>query len=48
MCCDDVLYRNGCKFDITLKDVETIAGKPENMMRWVRIVREEMDRAGRG
>jgi hypothetical protein len=27
-------------FDITLKDVETIAGKPDNMIRWVKIVRE--------
>lgn len=36
---------NGCKFDITLKDVETIAGKPQNMVRWVEIVREEIARA---
>jgi len=35
---------NGCKFDVTLKDVETIAGKPDNLRRWVRIVREEIDR----
>ena len=35
---------NGCMFDITLKDVETILGKPDNMIRWVQIVREEIDR----
>ena len=31
-------------FDITLKDVETVAHHPENVGRWVRIVREEIDR----
>ncbi len=36
---------NNCVFDITLKDVETILGKPENMVRWVQIVREEIDRS---
>ena len=31
---------NGSIFDVTLKDVETIAGKPANMLRWVELVRE--------
>ena len=31
-------------FDITLKDVETVSHQPENVRRWVRIVREETDR----
>jgi hypothetical protein len=26
--------------DITLKDVETVQGKPENLRNWVRLVRE--------
>jgi len=35
-----ILKENNCAFDITLKDVETIAGKGENMIRWVELVRE--------
>ncbi|MCL2477893.1 MAG: hypothetical protein FWF22_00220 [Treponema sp.] len=35
-----ILKENNCVFDITLKDVETIAGKPDNMIRWVELVRE--------
>jgi len=27
-------------FDITLKDVETIASKPQNMINWVKLIRE--------
>lgn len=34
----------GNRFDITLKDVETINRQPENVAKWVRIVREEIDR----
>jgi hypothetical protein len=36
----EILKENRCAFDITLKDVETIAGKSENMIRWVEIVRD--------
>jgi hypothetical protein len=36
----EVLKKNHCVIDVTLKDVETIAGKPENMIRWVEIVRQ--------
>jgi hypothetical protein len=36
----EILKENNCIFDITLKDVETITGKPENMIRWVKLVRE--------
>lgn len=39
------MLSRGCKFDITLKDVETISGQPMNMIRWVELVREEIDRA---
>jgi len=35
--------RNGCIVDVTLKDVETVQGDPERIVRWVRIVREVAD-----
>ena len=35
-----ILRENNCVFDITLKDVETIVAKPENMIRWVEIIRQ--------
>ncbi|MCL2832185.1 MAG: hypothetical protein FWD78_03355 [Treponema sp.] len=35
-----ILKEFNCPFDITLKDVETIAAKPQNMIRWVEIVRK--------
>ena len=40
-----IFKENHNHFDITLKDVETVAGQPENVKRWVSIVREEIDRA---
>jgi hypothetical protein len=36
----EILKENHCVFDVTLKDVQTIGGKPENMIRWVQIIRE--------
>ncbi len=39
-----ILDANGCKFDITLKDVETVSGDGDAIIRWTRIVREEIDR----
>jgi hypothetical protein len=33
----------GCHVDITLKDVETVQGHPENLREWVRIVRDISD-----
>lgn len=38
-----ILKENNCVFDITLKDVETIAAKPDNMIRWVNLVRRVGD-----
>jgi hypothetical protein len=35
-----ILKENNCAFDITLKDVETIACKPENMVEWVALIRQ--------
>ncbi len=39
-----VFDANGCKFDITLKDVETVGGDENRIIKWTRIVREEIDR----
>jgi D-alanyl-D-alanine dipeptidase len=33
----------GCHVDITLKDVQTVQGKPENLREWVEVVREVSD-----
>jgi len=33
----------GCHVDITLKDIETVQGKPENLREWVRVVRSVTD-----
>jgi hypothetical protein len=35
----------GCDIEIIMKDVHTLKGKPERLSRWVRICREEMERA---
>ena len=35
---------NNNVFDITLKDVETVSRHPENVKKWVEIVRQEIDR----
>ena len=39
----DVLKQNHCKFDITLKDVETVNRDPGAIKRWVSIVRSEIE-----
>jgi hypothetical protein len=36
---------NGCKYDITLKDVETVSGRGDAIPLWTKIVRDEIDRA---
>jgi hypothetical protein len=33
----------GCHVDITLKDVEAIGGRPQDVREWVRIVRDITD-----
>lgn len=38
-----IFKENGNIFDITLKDVETVNHQPENIKRWVQIVREEIE-----
>jgi len=41
----EILKKNGNHFDITLKDVETISYQPQNVNKWVQIVREEIEKA---
>jgi hypothetical protein len=33
----DACYRNGCSFDLVLKDVSSVAYQPENLVKWERI-----------
>jgi len=43
---DGMEASKGCHVDITLKDVETVQGKPANLRRWVKLVRSITDRYG--
>ena len=36
----DACYRNGCNFELVLKDVSTVSYHPEHLERWERIARE--------
>ncbi len=36
----DACYRNGCNFELILKDVSTVSYHPENLRLWERIARE--------
>lgn len=40
---DGMEAAKGCHVDITLKDVQTVQGRPENLREWVRIVRSITD-----
>lgn len=40
----DIFNANACKFDITLKDVETVAGSENTLIKWTQIVRDEINR----
>lgn len=40
-----IMKANGCKYDITLKDVETVSGRGDAIPLWTKIVRDEIDRA---
>ncbi|MFW5745658.1 MAG: hypothetical protein ACOC2D_20470 [Spirochaetota bacterium] len=42
---DEIFGRHGCVYDITLKDVHRIGGDPENVRRWVSLVRETIGAA---
>lgn len=38
----------GCRVEIVMKDNHTIGGNPHNVIRWVRIAKEEAERVGSG
>lgn len=40
-----IMKENGCKYDITLKDVETVSSDADVIPFWTRIVRDEINRA---
>ncbi|MFI3238094.1 MAG: hypothetical protein R3Y47_08740 [Lachnospiraceae bacterium] len=40
----DILDANKCKFDIILKDVETVAGDKHAILQWTHIVRDEINK----
>jgi len=40
----DVFDSEGCAFDITLKDVETVSGDANAIITWAKVVREEIER----
>ena len=39
----DIFDQNDCHVDITLKDVKTVRGEPENLRKWVDIVRDVVE-----
>ncbi|MFP4383559.1 MAG: hypothetical protein ACLFSE_05895 [Spirochaetia bacterium] len=43
----EILRENGCLFDVTLKDVETVRGQEKRLETWIRIVREELEGTGK-
>jgi hypothetical protein len=36
--------RNHCRVEILMRDVLTLGGNPENILRWTQIAREESER----
>ena len=36
----DACYRNGCNFELVLKDISTVSYHPEHLERWEKIARE--------
>ena len=39
------IKRNGCSADIVLKDISTVCGNPENLIRWHRVATEAIQAA---
>jgi hypothetical protein len=39
----DAVKRNNCSCDIVLKDVSTVAGKPEHLMKWAQIAMQAVN-----
>jgi len=42
----EALRANGCVFDVTLKDIQTVEYEPQRLRDWVTIVREVSERLG--
>ena len=36
----DACYRNGCSFDMVLKDISTVNYNPQNLVKWEKIAME--------
>ncbi|MCL2096573.1 MAG: hypothetical protein FWH10_06685 [Oscillospiraceae bacterium] len=39
----DAVKRNNCSCDIVLKDISTVAGKPDNLIKWAQIAMETVN-----
>ena len=37
--------RNNCRVEVLMRDVMTLGGNPENIIRWTQIAREESERS---
>ncbi|GHU81041.1 hypothetical protein AGMMS49992_34190 [Clostridia bacterium] len=40
----DTCLANGCPYEFVLKDISTVSYKPQNLIEWVRIVEDVLDR----
>jgi 2'-5' RNA ligase len=40
----DIAKRNGCHVEMIMKDTHTFGGKPDNVVIWSRIARQESER----
>ena len=41
--CFNIFKKNNCVFDVCLKDIETLNGKPESLFNFIRVVNEEIE-----
>ena len=41
----ELTKRHGCRTEIIMKDVHTLAGEPDRLARWTRLARESIDKA---
>jgi len=39
----EAVKKNGCSCDIVLKDISTVAGKPDNLLKWAKIAMETVN-----
>ena len=40
----DICNANNCKWDITLKDLETTSGDTEAVIKWTKVIRDELEK----